>query len=571
MDRNAFLAFALSFLVLSVWMTWEAQRNPIPPPGEVVAQQAPGTQPATAVPGAAPIAPAPAAAPAAPSAPAPVAATPPMPEQLIDVTTPLYHAILTSRGAGLRRVELTKYTAPRSEGEGPVALIARADGEAPALSTPLVELGLGDLGSADFRIVSQDSRQVVFERTQSGVVVRKTFLFDEDTYRIRLRLEIANDGAAGIAPEHGVVLPAQVQPGSDFKELTIAALVQGSLETDYLASFGSSGGFGAMFGGSSEPQRDFVGDVEWSGAYSHYFLTALVPDVARDARVRWLAVRPGEEATVTVSQPAVTVPSGTAVTREFALYAGPKEPDQLALVGAQLDRSIDLGWSWMAPLTRAFLWLLKACYAVIPNYGVAIILLTVIVRLFTAPLAAKQMKSMKRMGELQPKMKALQEKYKDDRQAQSQEMMKLYKEAGVNPLGGCLPMVLQIPVFIGLYYALQSSIELRQAPFMLWIDDLSRPETLFNIPGVGLPRARAADPDDAQHGAPAANDPDDHDGSGAGPHHDDRDANHVLLHVLRLPGWAGALLVREQPAGDRTAALLEPAGHPRAGVAKRRR
>jgi YidC/Oxa1 family membrane protein insertase len=97
------------------------------------------------------------------------------------------------------------------------------------------------------------------------------------------------------------------------------------------------------------------------------------------------------------------------------------------------------------------------------------------------------MKSMKRMGELQPKIKQLQEKHKDDRQAQSQEMMKLYKEAGVNPLGGCLPMVLQIPVFIGLYYALQSSIELRQAPFFLWIDDLSRPETLFTLPGTGWP------------------------------------------------------------------------------------
>jgi YidC/Oxa1 family membrane protein insertase len=188
-----------------------------------------------------------------------------------------------------------------------------------------------------------------------------------------------------------------------------------------------------------------------------------------------------------MAQPAVSVPTGTSITREYAIYAGPKDPEQLAAVGAQLDRSIDLGWSWMAPLTRAFAWLLKACYAVIPNYGVAIILLTVMVRLCTAPLAAKQMKSMKRMGEIQPKMKALQEKHKDDRQQQSQEMMKLYKEAGVNPLGGCLPMVFQIPVFIGLYYALQSSIDLRQAPFMLWIDDLSRPETLFAIPGVGWP------------------------------------------------------------------------------------
>jgi len=481
LDRNAFLAFALSFLVLSVWMTWEAKRHPAPQPGEVIAQKAERATPPP---------PQPAPTPAAPSVPAAPAATPPaaaVPEQLIDVVTPLYHAVLTSHGAGVRRFELTRYNAPHGEGGGPVALISREENGSPAFATPLVELGLGELENADFRVVSADSRKAVFELTQSGVTIRKTFVFDEDSYRFRLGLEIANGTSGEISPEFGVVLPAQVQPGSDFRELTIAALVKGSVEREMIASFGKSGGIGAMFGRKPEPQRDFAGEIDWSGAYSHYFVTVLLPDIARDARVRWLVAKPGEETLVTVSQPAVSVPAKTSITREYAIYAGPKDPDQLAAVGAQLNRSIDLGWAWIAPLTRAFVWLLKACHSVIPNYGVAIILLTVMVRLCTAPLAAKQMKSMKRMGEIQPKLKALQAKHKDDRQQQSQEMMKLYKEAGVNPLGGCLPMVLQIPVFIGLYYALQSSIDLRQAPFMLWIDDLSQPETLLTIPGVGWP------------------------------------------------------------------------------------
>jgi YidC/Oxa1 family membrane protein insertase len=141
----------------------------------------------------------------------------------------------------------------------------------------------------------------------------------------------------------------------------------------------------------------------------------------------------------------------------------------------------------MIPLTRLFVWLLRALYALIPNYGVAIILLTILVRVVTAPLTARQMRSMKRMQGLQPRIKALQEKYADDRQQQSAEMMKIYKESGVNPLGGCLPILLQFPVFVGLYYALQSSIELRQAPFFGWIQDLSAPETLFTIPGIDLP------------------------------------------------------------------------------------
>ncbi len=485
MDRNAFLAFALSFLVLSVWMTWEAKNRPVPPSGEIVAHSGePAPAGAMNAPPAAAVNP---AAPAQAAAPTAQPEVPAGPEELIEIVTPLYHAVLTSRGAGVRRFELTTYTAPPREGGGPVSLIARPDGDIPAFSTPLVELGLGDLGRADFSVVSQDSREVAFSKTLAGVTIKKTFFFDDDTYRFRVRLEIENASTRDATPEFGVVFPAQVQPGSDFHDLTIAALVQGSIESELIASFGQSGGFGAIFGGTPELQRDFAGDIEWSGAYSHYFLTALIPDVPRDARVRWVAARPGEETLVTMSQPAVGVPSGTAVAHEYSVYAGPKEAERLAVVGAQLERSIDLGWSWMAPLTRGFSWLLHAIYSVVPNYGVAIILLTIVVRLFTAPLAAKQMKSMKRMGEIQPKVKALQEKYKDDKQQQSQEMMKLYKEAGVNPLGGCLPMVLQIPVFIGLYYALQSSIDLRQAHFMLWITDLSQPETLFTIPGVGWP------------------------------------------------------------------------------------
>jgi YidC/Oxa1 family membrane protein insertase len=124
---------------------------------------------------------------------------------------------------------------------------------------------------------------------------------------------------------------------------------------------------------------------------------------------------------------------------------------------------------------------------VIPNYGVAIILLTILVRLVTMPLTNKQMRSMERMRQVQPKLKEIQEKFADDRQKQSEEMMKLYRSEGVNPLGGCFPMILQLPVFIGLFFALRSSIELRHAPFVGWIHDLSAPETLFTIPGLDLP------------------------------------------------------------------------------------
>ena len=135
----------------------------------------------------------------------------------------------------------------------------------------------------------------------------------------------------------------------------------------------------------------------------------------------------------------------------------------------------------------AFNWLLAALYVFVRNYGVAIIVLTVLARVVTAPLTNKQMRSMERMRALQPKLQELKDKHGDDRQKQSEEMMKLYRQEGVNPLGGCLPMLLQLPVFIGLFYALRSSIQLRHAPFFGWIDDLSAPYLLFELPGIGIP------------------------------------------------------------------------------------
>jgi YidC/Oxa1 family membrane protein insertase len=131
--------------------------------------------------------------------------------------------------------------------------------------------------------------------------------------------------------------------------------------------------------------------------------------------------------------------------------------------------------------------MLSALHVFIPNYGLAIIVLTIMVRVVTAPLTTKQMRSMERMRALQPQLTELKEKHADDRQKQSEEMMRLYKQEGVNPLGGCFPMLLQLPVFIGLFYSLRSSIALRQAPFFGWIDDLSAPDSLFEIPGLDIP------------------------------------------------------------------------------------
>jgi len=490
-DRNAFLAFALSFLVLSLWMTWEAENRPkaVPQPGTEIAGEAAPGRPAE-IPAAGAVRPAPTeAAPSAPvgqAQPAPAAAPPAPPAEELAFENPQVRAVLSSRGAGIARWELLEYLTPQSEGAEPVPLVETEGAEPPAFATPFPELGLGDLSVAVFDVLERGPRVYAFELSRGPLRVRKRFELADEGYLGKLRIEVENTSQQALGPGFAMTLIERVRPLSDFRDLALAALVEGSVERSPLNAFGTPGFFSSTVGGSPERERRFPAGVEWVGADSNYFLAAMIPDVSRDSEAAWVAVDPGQLATATLARPGALLP-GTTLAREVQIYLGPKEPDRLEAVGAQLERSIQLGWSWIAPVTRAFSKMLSASYSVIPNYGVAIILLTILVRLVTAPLTHKQMESMKRLGAMQPRMKEIQEKYKNDRERQSQEMAKLMREGGWNPLGGCLPMLLQFPVMIGLYYALQSSISLRQAPFALWIDDLSRPETLFTIPGLELP------------------------------------------------------------------------------------
>jgi YidC/Oxa1 family membrane protein insertase len=190
-----------------------------------------------------------------------------------------------------------------------------------------------------------------------------------------------------------------------------------------------------------------------------------------------------------ISEGVITLAPGTEQSFVYGLYFGPKKLSILKDIGSELSRAINFGW--FDVIAKPMLWLLNFFYAFIKNYGVAIILLTILIKAVFWPITQKGMKSMKNMQKLQPKVAKLKEKFKDDPQKMNQEMMALYKTYKVNPLGGCLPLVLQIPFFFALYKVLLMSIELRHAPFMLWINDLSAPDRLwvgFDIPFLhGIP------------------------------------------------------------------------------------
>ncbi len=421
--------------------------------------------------------------PAAPATVAPeTSALPSGPERTWQVETPLYRTSISNRGAALVGWELRQFHEGSRRNFAPVRLLMAGEEQPARVRTPLRELRVGDLGDAVFEVEQAGPLEFSFSLSHAGLVVRKRYEFAEDDYRFQLWLEIENRTSSQLEPAFGVEWEVGQQSGPDFTELGLAALHQDGLTQHLLGSLGVAGFFSA-----AQPEVALSGGIDWAGQQTPYFLGAFAPDHAGRATALFRALEPGERAAVSVGFEPVALPPGARVAQEFRGYFGPKEEERLLAAGSELSRSIDLGWRWVEPLTHFFGWLLSALYALVPNYGVAIILVTVLVRVATLPLTNRQMRSMERMRALAPKQKELQEKFANDRQKQSEAMMELYRREKVNPIGGCLPMLLQLPVFVGLYYALRGSIHLRQAPFVGWIDDLSIPEQLFVLPGLDLP------------------------------------------------------------------------------------
>jgi YidC/Oxa1 family membrane protein insertase len=490
LDRNTLLAVALSMLVLTGWSYWNASHMPPPAPAEeaVVPSADPGSdwpggesalaagqKSATRIRESAPLAVA--ADALATSAP-----------ETVELASDLFGVELDNQGGGISSWRLLdpKYTVSSGSDETPIELITWDDGGTVVLTTGLEGLGIGNLKDALFSIETNDPERVVFVYERDGITVRKSFKFEPDSYLFDFEIEIVNGTDRILETDVDVDWPAAMVDGNDFTEQSLIALVNDDVETERLPSVGS-GGFFAFLGYGDEGPSTYTGLVEWSGVSNRYFLAALIPDAGSVGRVSFEPLVVGKRALSRFVYEDVEIKPGESESRSYRGFIGPKIANDLAEIKPGLERSIDFGYSWLEPLTRFFHWLLSTLFGFVGNYGVAIILVTLLVRLATLPIMQKQMKSMERMRELQPKLKVIQDKFKEDRQKQSEEQMKLYKEEGVNPLGGCLPMLLQFPVFIGLFYALQSTIALRHAPFALWITDLSAPEQLFLIPILEVP------------------------------------------------------------------------------------
>ena len=218
----------------------------------------------------------------------------------------------------------------------------------------------------------------------------------------------------------------------------------------------------------------------WVGMLQHYFVTAWTGDTAGQNQLYSRVVANGQEAIIGLKEPVANVAPGAAVTLGSTLWIGPKLQDEMATVAKHLDLTVDYGWLWF--IAQPLFQLLQFLHGLVSNWGVAIILITLIVRGGMYPLTKAQYTSMAKMRMLLPKLTALRERFGDDRQKMSQAMMELYKQEKVNPLGGCFPILIQMPIFIALYWTLMESVELRHAPFALWLTDLSVKDPYYVLP-----------------------------------------------------------------------------------------
>lgn len=238
---------------------------------------------------------------------------------------------------------------------------------------------------------------------------------------------------------------------------------------------------------SDESLLEFKNDwtIRWSAIRNKYFATALIPldEESNGIKVFGKTQNIGAEGLFKSYGYELFMPVKRGnFENKFLGYIGPLEYSVIKSYGHDLDKMMNFGWSFIRPISKGVLWTLKKLYIVIPNYGWVIVIFSIFIKILLFPLTKKSYQSMKEMQVLQPEMTELREKHKDNPQKLNQAMMELYKEHGVNPLGGCLPMVLQMPVLFGLFVIFRTTIELRGAPFIFWITDLSAPDTVFTLP-----------------------------------------------------------------------------------------
>ncbi len=412
------------------------------------------------------------------------------PSKTIVVASPLYEITLDARGAAIESVHLVQF---HYRG-GPVELLPAGDswfgdrmfstavrGSSSELALDAVSFDAAArskaLANGDrVEVADGDSVDVVFRASGPGGFVERSYRFYGNRYDFRSTLRASD----GIAPGAETVVWS-MGPGLQSTEENVkddqmrfrgSVLLGEELHRKRPGDFGRSN------------VESFSGTLNWATLQNKYFLAAVFPPQPVRADVEMAGIKSDHRISQRIAVPAQAARGE--ISSEMRGYFGPMNFKLLEGIGAGLEKNVEFGWKFIRPVSVAVLWAMNALHRVIPNYGWVIIIISVLTKVLFYRLTHKSFTSMKEMQDLQPRLAALKEKYGSDRRRLSEETMKLYKEAGVNPLGGCLPMVLQMPVFIALFNVLSHAVELRGAPWIGWIHDLSQQDILFKLP-MSLP------------------------------------------------------------------------------------
>ena len=483
--QRLILFFVFSFSLLMLWEAWQKEQAPKSSPAQS-AMERPG--PPGVVPSATPTSDAVAAAalPNALPAVAGIVATPVKTERAT-ITTDFLVAEIDGVGGTLSRLELTGHRDTLDKAKRFVLL------EQTAGRVYLAQSGfIGDLlpshrtafafqpGARTLKDGENDLEVRLESPPVAGLSVAKVFVFHRSSYLIDVRFEIANLSTASVRPFAYFQLTRDGRP-ADGEQRFVSTFTGPAFYTD--AEKFHKVEFADIDKGKFKiPAKS---DNGWVAMLQHYFVSAWLPGRPADskAQLEFYARKVGDALySAGVIVPLAEIAPGASAKLTVPLYAGPEEQDKLESIAPGLELVVDYGW--LTIIAAPLFWVLQWFYHWVNNWGVAIILLTVLIKAIFFPLSAASYRSMARMKVITPRLTKMREQFGDDRVRMNQAMMEMYKTEKINPLGGCLPILVQIPVFIALYWVLLASVEMRNAPFWLWIHDLSAPDPFYVLPVI---------------------------------------------------------------------------------------
>ncbi|MDY6812947.1 MAG: membrane protein insertase YidC [Pseudomonadota bacterium] len=473
-NARFFLIAAVVFCGFLIWDAW--QTDYAAAPTEVATTERPAATATAPAPVEETDLPAVGALPAGEDSPAPPVATAAAGGDHISVRTDVLALRIDTVGGVLDYAALPGYPVTPSQPDEPVVLLSEAPAEFFIVQSGLLGEGLPDhrqtwQAERPRYVLAEDAETLVVPLTwqQDGRTVTKRFVFTRGSYEVEVQYEIRNAGEAALAPRQYAQLQqrARASGGTFFvRKFRGAAYYDGKYHQLSFEDLGESPVDVGVQGG-------------WASMLQHYFLAAAIPPA--DSLNRYYSRGLGENRYLIgfVGEAAQIAP-GAQGRLSHRLYLGPKAQDHLDEVAPGLSLTVDYGW--LTIIARPLFWVLALIHDLIGNWGWSIVILTLLIKLAFYKLSEAQYRSMAKMRRFAPRIQALRERFGDDRQKLNEAMMDLYRKEKFNPLGGCLPLLVQMPVFIALYWVLIASVDLRHAGFMFWIDDLSSPDPLFILP-----------------------------------------------------------------------------------------